>query len=73
MARLQLSSDIALDDWTVHGSPRDCIETLERARQMGLDKIGFTIYSLPRDAQARIEYMQMIAEEIVRPMSAPGA
>ena len=70
MATLQLSSDIALDDWTVYGSPRDCVETLERGREMGLDKIGFSIYSLPRDVQARIDYMQMIAEQILRPAGA---
>jgi alkanesulfonate monooxygenase SsuD/methylene tetrahydromethanopterin reductase-like flavin-dependent oxidoreductase (luciferase family) len=67
MASLQLSFDTALDDWTVNGTPRDCVETLARAREMGLDKIGFTIYSLPRDVQARIDYLAMIAEQIVRP------
>jgi alkanesulfonate monooxygenase SsuD/methylene tetrahydromethanopterin reductase-like flavin-dependent oxidoreductase (luciferase family) len=70
MAPLQLSSDIALDDWTVYGAPRDCVETVERARELGLDKIGFTIYSLPRDVQARIDYLQMIAEQILRPAGA---
>jgi alkanesulfonate monooxygenase SsuD/methylene tetrahydromethanopterin reductase-like flavin-dependent oxidoreductase (luciferase family) len=70
MAPLQLSSDIALDDWTVYGSPRDCVETLQRGREMGLDKIGFSIYSLPRDVQARIDYMQMIAEQVLRPAGA---
>src|SRR6266436_1987460 len=56
MASLQLSFDAALVDWTVHGSPRDCIEVLQRARDMGLDRIGFNIYSLPRDEEARVEY-----------------
>lgn len=70
MAPLQLSSDIALDDWTVYGAPRDCVETVERARELGLDKIGFTIYSLPREVQARIDHLQMIAEQILR---SPGA
>jgi len=28
-------------------------------------KVGFTIYSLPPSPQARIEYLQMIAEDIV--------
>ncbi|OGL06801.1 MAG: hypothetical protein A3H48_03740 [Candidatus Rokubacteria bacterium RIFCSPLOWO2_02_FULL_71_18] len=70
MAPLQLSFDSALDDWTVHGSPRDCVETLQRGREMGLDKIGFTIYSLPRQVQARVDYLQMIAEEILRPAGA---
>ena len=70
MAPLQLGFDRALDDWTVHGSPRDCVEVIERAGELGLDKIGFTIYSLPRGVDARIEYMQMIADEILRPVGA---
>jgi len=70
MAQLQLSSDIALDDWTVYGAPRDCVETVQRARELGLDKIGFTIYSLPREVEARIDYMRMIAERVLRPAGA---
>jgi alkanesulfonate monooxygenase SsuD/methylene tetrahydromethanopterin reductase-like flavin-dependent oxidoreductase (luciferase family) len=67
MVPLQLGFDRSLDDWTVHGSPADCVETLLRARnETGLNRVGFTIYSLPRTPQARIEYLQMIAEEIVR-------
>jgi alkanesulfonate monooxygenase SsuD/methylene tetrahydromethanopterin reductase-like flavin-dependent oxidoreductase (luciferase family) len=66
MVPLQLGFDRPLDDWTVHGSPKDCVETLLRARdEIGLNRVGFTIYSLPRSPQARIEYLQMIAEEIV--------
>ena len=70
MARLQLSSEIALDDWAVYGSPRDCVETIQRAREEGLDKIGFTIYSLPCEVQARIDYMRMVAEDVLRPAGA---
>ncbi len=67
MVPLQLGFDRPLDDWTVHGSPKDCVETLLRARdEIGLNRVGFTIYSLPRAPKARIEYLQMIAEEIVR-------
>ena len=55
-----------LEDWTVDGSPSDCVETILRARdEIGLNRIGFTIYSLPPSPQARIEYLQMIAEDIV--------
>lgn len=72
MVPLQLSSDIALEEWTVYGSPGDCVETLRRARDLGLDKIGFTIYSLPRDVPARIDYLRMIAEDILRPAGAIG-
>jgi alkanesulfonate monooxygenase SsuD/methylene tetrahydromethanopterin reductase-like flavin-dependent oxidoreductase (luciferase family) len=69
MGRLQLGFETSLDDWTIHGSPRDCVETIERARTLGLDRIGFTIYSLPPDVRARIDYLQMIAEQIVAPVS----
>jgi alkanesulfonate monooxygenase SsuD/methylene tetrahydromethanopterin reductase-like flavin-dependent oxidoreductase (luciferase family) len=70
MVPLQLGFDTPLDDWTVNGSPKDCVETLARARALGLDQVGFTIYSLPREVRARIDYLQMIAEEIVRPAGA---
>jgi len=67
MVPLQLGFDQPLDEWTIHGSSNDCVETLLRARdEMGLNRVGVTIYSLPRSPQARIEYLQMIAEEIVR-------
>jgi hypothetical protein len=39
---------------------------------MGLDGIGLTIYSLPRGPRARIDYLRMIADEIVRPAAALG-
>jgi alkanesulfonate monooxygenase SsuD/methylene tetrahydromethanopterin reductase-like flavin-dependent oxidoreductase (luciferase family) len=70
MMELQLSFDVPLESWTVCGSPADCVETIARARATGLDHIGFTIYSLPRETKARIEYLQMIAEEILRPAGA---
>jgi alkanesulfonate monooxygenase SsuD/methylene tetrahydromethanopterin reductase-like flavin-dependent oxidoreductase (luciferase family) len=70
MVPLQLDFDKSLDDWTINGSPADCLETIARARDMGLDGIGFTIYSLPREPKARIDYLRMIADEIVRPATA---
>ena len=70
MMELQLSFDVPLESWTVCGSPADCVETIGRAAAMGLDRIGCTIYSLPREAKARIEYLQMIADEILRPAGA---
>jgi alkanesulfonate monooxygenase SsuD/methylene tetrahydromethanopterin reductase-like flavin-dependent oxidoreductase (luciferase family) len=70
MVSLQLGFDTPLDDWTVNGSPKDCVETLLRAGEMGLDRMGFTIYSLPREVRARIEYLQMIAEQVMRPARA---
>ena len=66
---LVLDSSRPLDDWTVHGSPSDCVETLLQAREeIGLDGIGFTIYSLPASPAERIDYLHMIAEEIISPV-----
>jgi hypothetical protein len=33
---------------------------------MGLTDISFTMYNLPRDLPARLEYLERVAEEIVR-------
>jgi alkanesulfonate monooxygenase SsuD/methylene tetrahydromethanopterin reductase-like flavin-dependent oxidoreductase (luciferase family) len=69
MVPLQLDTSISLDEWTIHGSAADCVETILRARdQYGLNGIGFTIYSLPRSPRERIEYLQRIAEEVVAPV-----
>src|SRR5581483_49553 len=66
MVELQLGFDSGLDAWSVNGSPADCVETISYARdELGLNRIGFTIYSLPPSPQARIDYLQMIAEDIV--------
>jgi alkanesulfonate monooxygenase SsuD/methylene tetrahydromethanopterin reductase-like flavin-dependent oxidoreductase (luciferase family) len=72
MVNLQLGFEGSLDDWTVNGSPADCVETIARARALGLDGIGFTIYSLPREREARIDYLRMIAERILKPAGALG-
>ncbi len=70
MVELQLHQDIPLDDWTVNGSPEDCVDAIARAREMGVERIGFTIYSLPRAVDARIDYLQMIAERVLKPAGA---
>ena len=71
MVRLQLDDRIDLEDWTVHGSAADCVEVLQRAEaEYGLEGVGFTIYSLPPSPEARIEYLQRIAEDVVRPVKA---
>jgi len=73
MVPLQLGFDTSLDDWTINGTPAACRETIARAHELGLDGIGLTIYSLPRGVAARVEYLRMIAEEIVRPAAKLGA
>jgi alkanesulfonate monooxygenase SsuD/methylene tetrahydromethanopterin reductase-like flavin-dependent oxidoreductase (luciferase family) len=70
MVPLRLGFDTSLDDWAVYGAPKDCVEAVERGRAMGLDGIGFTMYSLPGDGQARMDYLQMVAEDILKPLGA---
>ena len=73
MAPLRLASGVSLDDWAIHGRPSDCVEMLLRAQEeIGLDRVGFTIYSLPTSPEARIEYLQWIAEEIVAKVVSPA-
>jgi alkanesulfonate monooxygenase SsuD/methylene tetrahydromethanopterin reductase-like flavin-dependent oxidoreductase (luciferase family) len=71
MVPLTLDFSRPLDEWTIHGSAADCVERLLQVEEeIGLDGVGFTIYSLPDDVAARVEYLQMIAEEIVAPATA---
>ena len=72
MVPLRLGFDGSLDDWTINGTAAQCVEAIARGRALGLDGIGLSIYSLPREASARIEYLQMIADDIVRPATALG-
>jgi alkanesulfonate monooxygenase SsuD/methylene tetrahydromethanopterin reductase-like flavin-dependent oxidoreductase (luciferase family) len=72
MVELQLDFDKDLDDWSINGSPADCVEMMLRARdEIGLNRLGLTIYSLPPAPQARIEYLQMIAEEVIAKVATP--
>ncbi len=73
MVPLQLGFDTDLDAWTINGTAAQCVESLVHARALGLDGVGLSIYSLPRDVDARVEYLQMIDEEIVRPAAKLGA
>jgi hypothetical protein len=67
MVPLALSFERPLEDWTVHGSSQDCVETLLRARdEIGLTDISLTIYNLPRELNARLDYLDRVAEEICR-------
>ena len=59
MVELQLDFDRALDDWTINGSPGDCVEAIARGREMGLENIGVTIYSLPAEPQARSGVLEL--------------
>lgn len=70
MIGLQLSSD-NLDDWAIFGSADDCVATIQRVeRDVGLSHISISCYNLPRDPDARVEHVQRLGEEVVRPVRA---
>jgi alkanesulfonate monooxygenase SsuD/methylene tetrahydromethanopterin reductase-like flavin-dependent oxidoreductase (luciferase family) len=55
-----------LADWAVVGSPQDCAETIVRShRENGLEYIGFGCLNLPKEKTARLEYLQLISEELL--------
>jgi alkanesulfonate monooxygenase SsuD/methylene tetrahydromethanopterin reductase-like flavin-dependent oxidoreductase (luciferase family) len=70
MVPLVLSFDRPLQDWTVHGSTADCVETLLHARdEMRLSHISLTMYNLPRELSGRLEYLERVSEDILRKVS----
>ena len=55
-----------LADWAIVGSPQDCAETIVRFHEKtGLEYIGFGALNLPKGKSARLEYLQLISEELL--------
>ena len=58
------SRDLA--KWAIVGSPQDCAETIVRANQENrLEHIGLGALNLPKGKSARLEYLQLISEELL--------
>jgi len=63
---LGLGSSRELGDWAIAGSPEDCAETILRQHEeFGLDYIGFACLNMPKGLAARLEYLQLISEELL--------
>ena len=63
---LGLTSGRTLEDWAIVGSPQDCAETISRCyHEQGLRYIGLGSLNLPQDHAARLEYLQLISEELL--------
>ena len=63
---LGLASGRNLEDWAIVGSPQDCAETISRCyHEQGLRYIGLGSLNLPQDHSARLEYLQLISEELL--------
>ena len=64
---LGLGGPRQLPDWAIAGSPQDCVERITRCHEeQGLSFIGLGCLNLPSDRSARLEYLQMISEEVIR-------
>ena len=63
---LGLGGQRQLQDWAVAGSPQDCAEIINRCREEdGLDYIGLASLNLPAEFSARLDYLQLISEELL--------
>ena len=63
---LGLSGDRDLADWAIAGSPQECAEQITRAYQEdGVRYIGLGCLNLPAEHPARLEYLQLISEELL--------
>jgi len=55
-----------LPDWAIAGSPQDCAEIINRCKEdEGLDYVGLASLNLPREFPAKLEYLQLISEELL--------
>ena len=63
---LGLGGQRELQDWAVAGSPQDCAEIINRCQEEdALDYIGLASLNLPSDFSARLDYLQLISEEVL--------
>ena len=63
---LGLGGQRELQDWVVAGSLQDCAEIIDRCQEEdGLDYIGLASLNLPSDLSARLDYLQLISEELI--------
>jgi hypothetical protein len=68
---LGLAPGRKLEDGAIVGSPKDCAETISRCyHEQALRYIGLGSLNLPQDHSARLEYLQLISEELLP--SLPG-
>ena len=61
-----LGGQRGLADWAIAGSPQDCAEALNRCKEAeGLDYVGLASLNMPKDFSAKLEYLQLISEELL--------
>ena len=52
-------------DWSIVGTPEDCVEAISRHREeIGFEFVGVSFSNLPKDHSARMEHVQYVSEEV---------
>jgi len=63
---LGLGGPRELAEWAVVGTPEDCAERITQSvEEDGLEYIGLGCLNLPKGFEARLEYLQLISEELL--------
>ncbi len=63
---LGLGGPRELAEWAVVGSPEDCAERISQSvEEDGLEYIGLGCLNLPKGFEARLEYLQLVSEELL--------
>jgi alkanesulfonate monooxygenase SsuD/methylene tetrahydromethanopterin reductase-like flavin-dependent oxidoreductase (luciferase family) len=63
---LEVGRDLA--EWTIVGTPADCVATIRRWRdELDIDFIGLNFANMPGDVAARRDYLQWVSEEVLAP------
>ena len=64
---LGLDRNRPIHEWTIMGSPSECLETLARTeREDRVLYAGLTFINFPAEHSARMEYLQRFSEEVIR-------
>jgi len=66
MLKINIDSDSKVEDWAVTGNGDDCLEQFAAIAEHGIDYVGMTFYNLPKTLEARKEYLQSFAENVIR-------
>ena len=67
MVRINIGADSSVEDWAVLGNGQDCLEGFSSLAEQGVGFVNVTFYNLPKTLEARKEYLQRFAEEVIGP------
>ena len=70
MSSMGLEEGRDLTEWTIVGTPADCVEAIRRRNaEIGIDFVGLNFANMPGELAARRDYLQWVSEEVLAPAS----